>query len=171
MEVTDTGIAIDEVVGAVKNAIKVASISDTDTDRDLRVTSLQLVLNAVATMVLGGGMDFRLPFLGMKFSVGSAVTRHDTHTIDITLVPPDLQYEVRDVAVETVLLDAMETIRTVVASAVAGDDPFLLKAATVELCFAVTKNGSITLGFNGEFRDEITHTLRIGVELPPAMPT
>jgi hypothetical protein len=88
MEVADTGVAIDDVVGAVKNVIKVASISNADTGRDLRVTSLQLVLNAVATMVVGGGMDFRLPFLGVKFSVGGAVTRHDTHTIDITLVPP-----------------------------------------------------------------------------------
>jgi hypothetical protein len=41
----------------------------------------------------------------------------------------------------------------------------------VELCFAVTKNGSITMGFNGEFKDEITHTLRISVELPPATST
>lgn len=171
MEVTDTGVAIDEVVDGVKNVIKVASISATDTGRDLRITSLQLVLNAVATITAGGGMDFRLPFLGMKFSIGGAVTRHDTHTIDITLVPPDLQHEVRDVAVETVLLDAIETIRTLVASAVVGDDPFLLKAGTVELCFAVTKNGSITLGFNGEFKDEITHTLRISVELPSATPT
>jgi hypothetical protein len=112
-------------------------------------------------------VDFRVPFLGMKLSLGGTVTRRDTHTIDITLVPPDVKYHVRDSAVETVLLDAIETIRAVVTQAVGGDDPFLLKGSTVELCFAVTKDGSITLGFNGEFTNEITHTLRIGIEPPP----
>ena len=58
--------------------------------------------------------------------------------------------------------DAIETIRAVVTRAVGGDDPFLLKGSTVELCFAVTKDGSITLGFNGELSNEVTHTLRIG---------
>jgi Trypsin-co-occurring domain 2 len=168
MEVTDTGVAIDDVVDAVKNVIKAADISAINTDRDLRVTSLQFVLNAVATTTVGGGMDFRLPFLGMKFSLGSTVTRHDTHTIDITLVPPDLKHEIREGTVETVLFDAIETIRALMVTAIGGDDPFVLKAGIVELRFAVTKNGSITLGFNGEFKDEITHMLKIGVELPSA---
>lgn len=112
-------------------------------------------------------MEFRVPFLGMKLSMGGSVTRRDTHTIDITLVPPDLQHEVRDSAVETAFLDAIETIRAVMTRARSGDDPFLLKGGTVELCFAVTKAGSITLGFNGEFSNEVSHTLRISVEPPP----
>jgi hypothetical protein len=169
MEVSDTGVAVDEVVGAVKNAIKLAGISATDTGRDLRVAAIQLILNTVATVTVGGGLDFRVPFIGMKLSVGGTVTSRDTHTIDITLIPPDLQHEVRDGAVEIVLLDAIETIRDVVTRAVSGDDPFLLKAGTVELCFAITRDGSVTLGFNGEFSGEVTHTLRISVE-PPSDP-
>lgn len=103
-------VAIDEVVGAVKNAIKLARISATDAGRDLRIVSLQLTLNTVATFTVGGGLDFRVPFIGMKLSVGGTIAKRDTHTIDITLIPPDLQHEVRDSAVETVLLDAIETI-------------------------------------------------------------
>jgi Trypsin-co-occurring domain 2 len=166
MQVSDTGVAVDEVVDAVKNVIKLADISETDAGRDLRVASLQLILNTVATVTAGGGVDFRVPFIGMKLSVGGTVTRHDTHTIDITLIPPDLQHQVRDSAVEGVLLDAIATIRAVVTRAVGGDDPFRLQTGTVELCFAVTKNGSITLGFNGEFSGEITHTLRVSLEAP-----
>jgi hypothetical protein len=74
-----------------------------------------------------------------------------------------------------VLVDAIETIRAVVARAADGDDPFLLNQSIVELCFAVAKNGSITPGFNGEFKDEIVHTppdrpradrLRLAIEIP-----
>ncbi len=166
MEVSDTGVAVDEVVDAVKNAIKLAGISAADTGRDLQVASIQLILNTVASFSAGGGVDFRVPFIGMKLSLGATVTRRDTHTIDITLAPPDLKHEVRDSPVEIVLLDAIETIRAVVARAVGGDDPFLLNAGTVELCFAITRDGTVTLGFKGEFSNEVTHTLRIGIEQP-----
>jgi hypothetical protein len=171
VEVSETGIAVDDVIKAIKNAIKLAGISATDPDRDLRVTSLQLVLNTVATTTGGGGMDFRLPFLGMKLKAGGAVTKRDTHTIDITLMPPDRQHEIRDSAIEPVLLDAVETIRAVVARAIGGDDPFFLKASTVELNFAVTREGWITLGLNGEFNDELTHTIRMGIGLQDALPS
>ncbi len=171
MKVSDTGVAVEEVVSTVKTAIRLAGISGTDSCRDLRVNSIQLVLNTVATVTAGGGLDFRIPFLGMKLSMGGSITRRDTHKIDITLVPPDLQHEIRDSEVETILLDAIETIRLVVSSASGGDDPFLLKASSVELSFAVTKDGSITLGINGEFKDGITQLLRIGLEQPPDTPT
>jgi hypothetical protein len=49
------------------------------------------------------------------------------------------------------------------ARAVEGNDPFLLHESTVELSFAIAKDGSITLGFNGEFQHEIAHTLRLGL--------
>jgi hypothetical protein len=168
VEVSDTGVAVDEVIDAVKNAIKAANISATETARDLRVASLQLILNTVATVTVGGGVDFRVPFLGMKLSVGGTITKRDTHIVDITLVPPEIKHQVRDSPVETVLLDAIETVRTVVAQAIGGDDPFLLKESTVELSFAITKDGSVALGFNGEFSNEVAHTLRISIEPAPS---
>jgi hypothetical protein len=167
MEISDTGVAIDEVVGAVKNAIKVAGISVINDDRDLQVTSIQLLLNTVATSILGGGVDFRVPFLGMKLSIGRKVTRSDTHMIDIALQPlrPDGQHEIRDGPVEGVLVEAINTIRKVMMRAVEGDDPFLLESGLVELSFAVTEDGTITLGFMGEFKEEITHTLRMALAI------
>lgn len=167
MDTSDTGVAVDEVVLAVKNVIKIANISDIDDARDLRVTSIQLVLNAVATLTAGGGVDFRIPVLGMKLKFGGLVTRRDTHRIEIAMVPPEIQqHEIRDGEVETVLLDAIETIRNVMGRAAGGDDPFLLETGSVELCFAVTREGSIALGFNGELKDEIFHTLRMVLALP-----
>lgn len=168
MDVNDNGIAVDEVIGAVKNAIKLAGISASDDSRDLAVSSLQLTLNTVASYKAGGGVDFRVPFLGMRLTAGSTVTRRDTHTLDIVLEPQDLAgwREIRDGGIETALVAAIETIRAVTARATTGDDPFLLRQSTAELSFAVTKDGSITLGFNGEFRDDVAHTLRISFGPP-----
>lgn len=168
MDVTDEGVAINELVTVVKNVIKLASISSTDAARDLRVGSVQLTLHAIATVTAGGGLDFRLPVLGMKLKVGASVTRRDTHTIELTLVPPDLagQHETRDGEIEVVLLEAVEAIRSVMILAAAGDDPFVLKDGSVELSFAITRNGSITLGAEGELQNELTHGLRLSLGPP-----
>jgi hypothetical protein len=167
MEVTEDGASIDDVVEAVKEAIKIAGISRTNNDRDLRVDSVQLILKTIASETAGGGVDFRIPFLGMNLKVGSSVTTQDTHALDITLVPPDgrPRPELRDADVAAVLADSVNTIRTIVAEAAGGDDPFELKTSSVELNFAVTRNGSITLGFNGELNGQVSHTLRVGIAL------
>ena len=44
----------------------------------------------------------------------------------------------------------------------------LLSAGTIDISFAITLTGTITLGVNGELADELTHTLRLG--LAPASP-
>lgn len=166
MKVSDAGIPVEDLVTAVKDAIRLANISNTDCDRDLRVASVQLTLHAVATLAGGGGIDFRVPFVGMKLKVGGSVTQNDTHTIKINLKAQDIgeTHEIRDMEIEEILVGAIETIRTVIAHAAGGDDPFLLKDGAVDLSFAVTREGDITFGFNGEFKNEISHTLRVSLE-------
>ena len=163
MEVTETGVPVDSLIDAVKAAVKAAGISTTDRERTVRVTAIQLVLHAVATSTMGAKLKLTIPFVGMEIRLGTAITRRDTHTVDITLVPPDLvpAHEIRDGNVDHVLVEAVETVTAVVAHAAGGDDPFLLKESTVELCFAVTRTGSISLGLDGETGDDITHTLKI----------
>lgn len=163
MRVTETGVPVGGLIDAVKAAVKEAGISATDSERALRVTSIQLVLHAVATMTAGAKLEFKIPFIGMEIKLGKAITRKDTHTIDITLVPPDLasEHEIRGGDVDDVLVEAIETVTAVMAYAAGGDDPFLLKESTVELVFAITDTGSISLGVDGETSDEITHTLKI----------
>lgn len=168
MRVSSDGVAIDDLVAAVKNAIIAAGISSADADRDLRVASIQLTLQVVAAVGAGGGLDFRVPFIGMQLKIGGSVTRLDTQTIDIALVPPDLgkRHEIRDQPIETMLVDAIETIRRVISRASGGEDPFVLKSGTVDLRFAITKEGSITLGVNGELKNEVAQTLRISLHDP-----
>jgi hypothetical protein len=165
MRVTENGVAIQELIETIKQAIKTANVSSTDVERDLRVGSVQLTLNAVATNSLGGGVDFRIPFIGMQVKVGSKLTKQDTHTIDISLVPPDLKRrpELRDGDLGSVFVDAINTIRAAVASAATGDDPFTLTGSSVNISFAVTAEGTISLGVDGGLTNELTHTLALGL--------
>lgn len=165
MEVTDTGVPVDSLIDAVKAAIVEAGISAADTGRALRVVSVQLVLTMLATTTAGAKFEFKIPFIGMPLTLGRAVTRSDTHTIDLTLVPPDLApgHEIRDGDVDVVLVEAIETVTAAVERAAGGQDPFLLKESTVELTFAVTSAGRISLGLDAEAKDEITHKLKIAL--------
>lgn len=128
----NTAMAVDDLVSTIKTAIRHAEISDADPNRDLRVTSVQLILHTVATATAGGGVDFRVPLLGMQLKIGGKVSRQDTHTLELTLVPEDQvdEFEVRDGKVEAVLVDAIGTLRRIVAQAGAGEDPSSRTAAS-----------------------------------------
>lgn len=171
MKVTDQGVAVPDVISDVKNAIREASVSAADENRDLRVSSVRLTLHALATRSIGGGLDFRIPFIGMPVKVGTKVTRSDTHKIEISLAPPaePAGEEVREATLDTALVDAIETIRAAVASAAGGDDPFVLDDATITLSFVVTGEGEISIGVDGGLSNELTHTLTLG--LKPARST
>src|SRR5205823_339465 len=118
-------------IEAVKRAIKTANVSTTDQERDLRVGSVGLTLHAIATRSSGGGMNFRIPFIGMEVQLGAKLTTRDTHEIEINLTPPREEdwAEVHDGGLDDVLVEAIETIRVAVASAAGGDDPFILTTA------------------------------------------
>jgi Trypsin-co-occurring domain 2 len=165
VNVTDAGVPVPEVIEAVKRAIKTASVSVTDQRRDLRVATVALTLHTIATRSGGGGLNFRVPFIGMEVKVGTKLTRRDTHEIEINLTPPaaEERTEIRDGGLDDVLVEAIETIRAAVASAANGDDPFVLNDSTITISFAVTAEGSISIGVDGSLTDELTHTLTLGL--------
>jgi hypothetical protein len=165
VKVTDEGVPVDTLISVVKDSIKQAGISRTSQTRDLQVASIQLILEVVASKTAGGGLDFRVPFIGMKLSLGAKVTKKDTHTIDITLVPPEERdtRQVRGGDVEEVLVNAIATIRDVMTQAAEGDDPWVLSASTIDISFAIAQTGTISLGADGELANEVTHTLRLGL--------
>jgi hypothetical protein len=166
VKVTDEGVPVDSLISAVKESIKRAGVSRSSPDQDLRVASVQLILEVVASATSGAGVDFRVPFIGMKLRLGAKVTKKDTHTIDITLVPPPPDRATRQVrggGVEEVLVNAITTIRQVVTKGAEGEDPWVLSASTVDISFAITQTGTISLGVDGELAGELTHTLRLGL--------
>jgi Trypsin-co-occurring domain 2 len=162
MRVTDQGVPVDELIRVVKDSVQAAGVSRTSQARDLQVTSVRLVLEVVASKTAGGRLDFRVPVIGMKLRLGRVVTRKDTHTIDMTLAPIQ-ERPVRGGDIEEVLVSAIETIRQAVASAAAGNDPWALKGSTIDISFAITGTGTISLGAEGELANEVTQTLRLSL--------
>lgn len=165
MKVTEDGIPVQDVVAAVKLAIKEANVSATDKDRDLRVDSVKLILHALAIRTAGGSLNFTVPFIGMPVRLGTKVTKSDTHEIEINLVPPsqDAGEEVREASLDMVLVDAIETVRAVIASTSDDDDPFALNDAKITLSFAVTAEGDISIGIDESMSDEVRQTLVLGL--------
>jgi hypothetical protein len=165
VKVTEAGVPVQDVIAAVKLAIKEANVSATDQGRDLQVNSVRLILHALATRAVGGRLNFTIPFIGMPVRLGTKVTKSDTHEIEINLAPPsqDAGEQVREASLDLALVDAIETVRAVVASTSDGDDPFALNDAKITLSFAVTAEGEISIGLDGSMSDEVTHTLILGL--------
>jgi hypothetical protein len=161
VEVTADGVPVQDVIAAVKLAIKDANVSATNEDRDLRVGSVKLVLHVLAIRTIGGGLCFTVPVIGMPVRFGTKVTKSDTHEIEINLVPPGLapEVEVREAPLDLALVDTIATVRAVVASAAGGDDPFILNDAMITFSFTITAEGDISIGIDGSIRDEVTHSL------------
>jgi Trypsin-co-occurring domain 2 len=163
VKVTEDGIPVQDVITAIKLAIKEANISAADEARDLRVGTVKLILHALATRAIGGGLSFTVPFIGMPLRFGTKITRSDTHEIKINLSPAAQEpgEEVREASLDVALLDSIATIRAVVASAAYGDDPFILNDAEITLSFAMTAEGSISIGIDDCMNDEVTHSLSL----------
>src|SRR5262249_6669477 len=163
MEVTDEGVPVNDLISTVKESLRIAGVSRDSGEGDLQVASIQLVLNVVATESVGGKLDFRVPVIGMKLRMGAKGTKQDTHSIAITLVPPESDEETRQVRgdIQTALVDAIGAIRGVMASAAEGEEPWVLSTSEVDMSFVVTKEGSISLGAEGELTNEVTNKLRL----------
>jgi hypothetical protein len=162
---TDEGVPVDELIAVIKESVKEAGVSQASKTTDLRVGKVRLTLEVVASKAVGGTLNFTIPVIGMKLSTGAKLTRKNTHTIDIALEPPKgpVGRPIRGPEVADVLVKAIDTIRSVMAAAAGGDDPWMLATGDVDITFAVTRTGTISLGFDGELEDEVTHTLRLSL--------
>jgi hypothetical protein len=165
MRVTDSGVPVQDLIQAVKQAIKAANVSRSAHDRDLRIGSVRLTLHAVATRSYGGGLNFHIPLIGTEVNVGGKVTRQDTHEIEVSLIPPAPaeRPEIRDGDLGPVLVEAIETIRATIAAAAGGEDPFVLDESAIKIAFGVTADGDISIGVNGSWGNELTQTLSLSL--------
>lgn len=163
MDVTDDGVPPEVLIGIIKSAIARAGMPTVPGD-GLRVASAQVTLQVVASKSGGGRLSFCVPFLGARVGAGGTVTGQTAHAIDMTLLPREQALTPAAVGadeVEDVLVSAIATIRGTMAAAAGGDDPWVLSGATVDICFGVTKSGSISLGLDGRLESAATNTLRL----------
>ena len=119
--------------------------------QDLRVASVTITLEVLATKSAGTEISLRVPFIGTEFGVGGEVTKRDTQKIDMTLVPSAPKpHGVRGLPVDRALVDAIATVRDTMASAATGPHPWALSESTVSIAFGVTREGTISVGVAGE---------------------
>lgn len=164
MQVIEGGVPVDELIRVVKESVRRGGVSGQSGHGDLRVTSVRLTLRVMANRSSGVGLSMRVPVIGAELRVGTKITERDTHTIDITLVPPDQSArQTRGGDVESALVAAIATIRQTMASAAGGRDPWVLSKSSVDISFAVTKSGSISLGAEGELSREVSHRLSLSL--------
>lgn len=163
MSAENDGVPVTNLIAAVKDAVIMAGVTRGNPSSDLRVDSVQLILEVIATELEGGRLSFRVPFIGTELSLSGRRTRRDTHTIDITLVPPDQPVPggVRGRDVQEALVEAIRRIRQTMNSAAGGDDPWILSAGIVDISFGVTREGTISVGAEGALANEATNTLRL----------
>jgi hypothetical protein len=154
---------VSQLIWLVKSAVTVSGVSRLSKTQDLRVASVQVILEVMATKSGGGEISLRVPFTDTEVGVGGDLAKRDTQTIDIILVPPARPklHPVRGRMTEKALVDAIATIRDTMAAAATGDDPWELSESTVNISFGVTKTGTISLAAHGERSAGITQTLRL----------
>jgi Trypsin-co-occurring domain 2 len=165
MKVSRGTVQVTDLITVIKNSLKIAGVSKTTPTPDLQVTAVQLTIRTIASRAVGGSIEIRVPVLGMQLRAGAKITHQDVHVLDITLEPPHIVsgQELRGGNVESSLVSAITTIRSVVASAAEGDDPWILSAGTIDLAFVVTETGSLAIGADGELATDVTHTLRLSL--------
>ncbi|SRR5260221_6549500 len=165
MQVIDDGIEVSELIEVLKNSIKRASYQGAfDGPGALEVVSAQLTLSIAAVHSRGGGVHFRVAVIGTEISFGSKQERRQTHTLNLTLTPTkESGPELRDGEIEHVLVDAIVTVYSPMERAGSGDQPWALESGVIDIVFAVSETGSITLGIDADRTGEITHAMRLSM--------
>jgi hypothetical protein len=163
MHVDGEEVSAEAVVAVVKRSIERGNLAPAAEHSNLQVTAVDIELKVVTSRSLGGGLHFRVPVLGADVSMRGKSTRARTQTISITLVPPGIGtgHEIRDGDVEEALVEAVATVRRLMAAAAYGESPWLLGSGMVELEFGVTMSGGLVLGFESDRSDESSNKLKL----------
>jgi hypothetical protein len=160
VRVTDNGTPVDQLIAAINKSIERASGSGASTRK---VVSVELILQIVVSDTVNLGLDFKVPFSGMKLSNGAQVTSEDTLTTYVTLLPPAHAARGDDCGGETedAILSVVTTIRDAITSA--SDDLRPLPSESVDIPFAITEAGILAAEADPGPASGVTHTLRLGL--------
>jgi stage V sporulation protein SpoVS len=140
-----------EVINTIKHAISLANGSCPELGGQLRVGTAHLSLKIVADSVTG----IRVPSADLAVKDSGVLT----HTLDLTVVPADNDLDAEPGAGNSgsALVAAINAARRAVAMP-AG---FVLTAASITLSFAVSGDGDLLLGGNGDAGAAVTHALAL----------
>lgn len=158
---------IEDIIDRVKAAIRAANIGHGG--ESLAVTALELTLRVCKVRVAGGAVEWKVPIIGLTFKGGAKLTQEDVDTLTVKLVPPPPDVEeareglLTGKRIEEELAHAIANIRRAIMRAAQGEPVFELGDASVEIEFAVTKEGTLSLIAAPEAKNEVTHTMKLSL--------
>ncbi|MEY9929675.1 hypothetical protein ABH926_004315 [Catenulispora sp. GP43] len=166
MEVTSESVTIRTLVEVIKASICEVQGAEEPRPGDLIAASAALTLHAMMDTTVGGKVDLRVPVIGAHLRIGGRRARHRMHTVHVSLVPEHYGRSQHDHgAGDPELVMALRAIRDLMDATGRGGHSWTVAGGTVQVSFAVTDEGSISVGLNSDRSDEHVHSLEL--ELQP----
>ena len=167
MEVTSESVAIRTLVEVVKSSICEVQGAAEPRAGELVAASATLTLHVMMDTTVGGKVDLRVPVIGAHLRIGGRRGRHRMHSVHVSLVPEHHGRTHHDHGTgDPELVMALRAIRDLLDGTGHGGHSWSVAGGTVQVSFAVTDEGSISVGLTGDRSDEHVHSLEL--ELQPA---
>ncbi|WP_042425411.1 trypco2 family protein [Streptacidiphilus anmyonensis] len=167
MEVSSESVTVRSLVDTVQASICQVQGAEKPRPGALVVTSAEVELHVVMDAALGGGLDVRVPVIGAHLRIGGRRVRHRMHTVRVALLPGSgASGGLAHGAGDEELVLALRAVRDLMDPNPQAAHAWSVSDGTVQVSFAVTEQGSISVGLDSDRSDEHVHSLRL--ELRPA---
>jgi hypothetical protein len=166
VEVSSESVAIRNLVEVIKSSICEAQGAEEPRPGELVVSSAELNLQVMMDTTVGGKVDVRVPVIGAHLRIGGRRIRHRMHTVHVVMVPEHYGRAQHDHGPgDQELVSALHAIKDLMEPGSPGGHSWSVATSTVQVSFAVTEEGSISVGLNSDRSDEHVHSLQL--ELQP----
>jgi hypothetical protein len=167
VEVSSESVAIRNLVEVIKASICEVQGAEEPRHGELVVSAAELNLHVMMDTTVGGKVEVRVPVIGARLRIGGRRIRHRMHTVHVMLVPEHYGRARHDHGPgDDELVSALHAVKDLMDPTSAGGHSWSVAGGTVQVSFAVTEEGSISVGLNSDHSDEHVHSLQL--ELQPA---
>ena len=154
------GVDVEQVIGEVKDAIRVAKLLDQGGGPGVDVTQVDLTLKVVTSISAGHEVKFKVPLIDLEFKFGASAGQQEAQTIAIAFTPIEPETESAR-RIKTQLVDGIVGVRRSLKHAMAGEVPLGLKSATVTLDFVYDVKGNVSLLVKGDAESKWANTVKL----------
>jgi len=155
----DVGVQIDGIISKVKKAIREVERRSYRSELGVKIEKLDLKLKAYNNKE--GGVELKLPIVDTALGLEGNISKEETQTIELTLVPVENVRLFGDEEIEDNLVDLIMGIEQGIKNAIVEAPRFKLQSASVELNFIVSSGGKISVVAKGGMKSETTHNLKL----------
>ncbi|WP_440948422.1 trypco2 family protein [Methanosarcina sp. T3] len=155
----NVGIQIDKIISKVKKAIREVEQQSYRSELGVKVEKLDLKLKTFNSKE--GGLELKVPVVDLDLGLGGSISKEETHTIELTLIPVDDTRLFGEEDIEDNLVELIMGIEQGIKNALVDAPRFKLQKASVELNFVVNAGGEISIVAKGEKEIETTNNLKL----------